>query len=63
LKDTDIPHRTKIREQIITSWKEHYKVLKGNLASSLGRISFTADIWSDGNRKPYLAITSHWIAR
>jgi hypothetical protein len=27
----------------------------------MGQISFTADIWSDQNRQPYLAITAHWI--
>ena len=27
-----------------------------------GRISFTADVWSDSNRRGYLAITCHWIA-
>lgn len=28
-----------------------------------GKISFTADIWTDDNTKnPYLAITAHWIA-
>jgi hypothetical protein len=30
---------------------------------SLGRISFTADIWSDILLRPYLAITAHWIAK
>lgn len=29
----------------------------------MGQISFTTDIWSDQNRRPYLAITAHWIAR
>jgi hypothetical protein len=33
------------------------------LQDAAGRISFTADIWSDSNRRGYLAITSHWIAR
>jgi len=28
-----------------------------------GRISFTADIWSDQSRHPYLAVTAHWIKR
>jgi hypothetical protein len=27
-----------------------------------GQISFTMDIWSDQNLRPYLAITAHWIA-
>ena len=29
----------------------------------MGRVSFTIDTWSDQNRRPYLAITAHWIAQ
>jgi hypothetical protein len=28
-----------------------------------GRISFTADIWSNQSRYPFLAVTAHWIER
>jgi hypothetical protein len=31
--------------------------------TSLGAISCTADIWSDGALRPFLAITAHWIQR
>lgn len=31
--------------------------------SALGAVSFTADIWSDDNLRPFLAITAHWIQR
>ncbi|KAF8876636.1 hypothetical protein BD779DRAFT_1402513, partial [Infundibulicybe gibba] len=64
LKETDIPHRTKMCEQVIMTWKKYYKVLKvelGAFCRTMGRISFTVDIWSDVNRSPYLAITGHWI--
>lgn len=30
---------------------------------AVGRVSFTSDIWSDKNRRSYLAITAHWIAK
>ena len=30
--------------------------------ATVGQISFTMDIWSDQNRRSYLAITAHWIA-
>jgi hypothetical protein len=30
---------------------------------SLGKVSFTADIWSDPQLRPFLAITAHWIQR
>ena len=29
----------------------------------MGQVSFTMDIWSDQNRRSYLAITAHWIAK
>ena len=28
---------------------------------SLGLLSETMDLWSDPNRTPYMAVTSHWI--
>ena len=28
----------------------------------MGRISFTADIWTDQSMRSFLAITAHWIA-
>ena len=28
----------------------------------MGQISFTMDMWSNRNRRSYLAITAHWIA-
>ena len=29
----------------------------------MGWVSFTADIWSDPNRRPHLGMTAHWIAK
>ncbi len=29
----------------------------------MGRVSFTADIWSDPNRRPFLGMTAHWIGK
>jgi hypothetical protein len=31
--------------------------------NAAGKISFTSDVWSDSNRRPYLALTAHWIVR
>jgi hypothetical protein len=28
-----------------------------------GKISFTADIWSNQSRHPFLAVTAHWVER
>ena len=38
-------------------------VLTHNYKKSCGQISFTVDIWSSASLSPYLAVTSHWIAR
>jgi hypothetical protein len=40
-----------------------YCSLTRNIQHAVGRVSFTTDIWSDKNRRPYLAITAHWIAK
>lgn len=29
----------------------------------MGKISFTADLWSDKNLRPYLCMTAHWMGR
>jgi len=29
----------------------------------MGQVSITADVWSDQNRQPFLAMTAHWIAK
>jgi hypothetical protein len=31
--------------------------------NSLGKVSFTMDIWSDAKMQSFLAMTAHWIAR
>ncbi|KIM74934.1 hypothetical protein PILCRDRAFT_35746, partial [Piloderma croceum F 1598] len=51
-----------LREAIITAWQSWFTGLKRELAEAAGRISFTADVWSDSNRRGYLAITAHWIS-
>lgn len=79
LKDSDIPHRTTVREHIMATWGKHLDelqaemmvrpfkitVLQISLAMSfqaaLGKISFTADVWSDPNLVPFMAMTGHWI--
>ena len=29
----------------------------------MGKVSFTMDMWSDPDRKAYMAVTAHWIER
>ncbi|KAE9396787.1 hypothetical protein BT96DRAFT_794211, partial [Gymnopus androsaceus JB14] len=61
LKDEDIPHRTKLRAAIIEQFQVYFNQLKTDLAASVSKISFTADVWSSFMMKPYLAITAHWL--
>lgn len=35
IKESDIPHRTKLRELILQAWTDDFKVLKGELAVSI----------------------------
>src|ERR1700710_1009959 len=38
LKETAIPHRTKLRQLIVEAWKRYFHVLKGDLAVSVSAI-------------------------
>ena len=42
--------------------KDHCE-LKEEIKETLGRISFTSDIWSDPNLTPFLAMTAHFCRR
>ncbi|KAJ7130435.1 hypothetical protein C8R44DRAFT_552902, partial [Mycena epipterygia] len=61
LQDGDIPRRTKLQSLILDAWLKYYDSLKKELKASLGKISFTMDMWSSKGLHPYLAITSHWL--
>ncbi|KAJ7362435.1 hypothetical protein DFH08DRAFT_950698 [Mycena albidolilacea] len=61
LQESDIPHRTKLRQRIIEAWIQYYKELKSELEQSLGKISFTVDVWSSKAMQSYLSITIHWL--
>jgi hypothetical protein len=79
LDDTDIFHRTKARELIIDAFHEYFNALKRDLAvgqplsgairnisflqAAQGKVSFTSDLWSDSNLRPFMALTAHWIAK
>jgi hypothetical protein len=62
LVDADIPRRDKMREAVISQWRDKFRELKSDLSKSCGRISFTSDIWSNANLESYLALTAHWIS-
>ncbi|KAJ7190456.1 hypothetical protein GGX14DRAFT_331543, partial [Mycena pura] len=56
LEDSDIPHRTKMTEIICNRFRVEYELM-----NSLGRVSFTHDVWSRVNLDSHLAITAHYI--
>lgn len=79
LRESDIPHWTKLRELIVETWYEYFDALKQDMAVSVrlfyltkylmffqkaeGKISFTSDLWSDENRHPFMALMAHWITQ
>ncbi|KAI0072979.1 hypothetical protein K474DRAFT_1576510, partial [Panus rudis PR-1116 ss-1] len=63
LDDEDIPHRTKMKELLNQLFEREYGKLLDDLKSSLGRVSFTTDMWSDQKLRGYMAITAHYIVR
>lgn len=36
-------------------------ILFNYLQKSMGKISFTTDVWSDPNMTSFMAVTAHWI--
>lgn len=76
LRNQDIPHCTKIHSRIMEIWELHihdlkkkmqvhhyltyYFILSSATQDTVGKISFTADCWSDSNLTPFMAITAHW---
>jgi hypothetical protein len=31
--------------------------------NTLGKVSFTTDLWTDPNMSPFMTVTAHWITR
>ncbi|KAF8263922.1 hypothetical protein EI94DRAFT_1481146, partial [Lactarius quietus] len=52
-----------LRELVIETWRKYFHNLKRDLENSVGQISFTADTWSNQNRRLFLTITAHWITK
>lgn len=61
LKNSDIPHRTTLRTRIDQLWEEHIQELRNDFKHAAGKVSLTADLWTDPNLSPYMAVTAHWI--
>ncbi|CDO72222.1 hypothetical protein BN946_scf184970.g74 [Trametes cinnabarina] len=63
LEDKDIPHRTKLRMLIRASFNVHRADVRIEMQNALGRISFTADLWTDPIMRAFMAVTAHYIIR
>ncbi|KIJ58314.1 hypothetical protein HYDPIDRAFT_57222, partial [Hydnomerulius pinastri MD-312] len=63
VSDKDLPHRSKLTEMIFKEYIKEHDELKEEFKNALGRISFTADVWSDQNLLAYLALTSHFCTK
>ncbi|KDR81151.1 hypothetical protein GALMADRAFT_36251, partial [Galerina marginata CBS 339.88] len=61
LNDRDIPHRTRITKLIVEAFQREYKAMVEEIRNSLGRVSYTGDVWSRQNLESYFAISSHYL--
>ena len=61
LSKKDIPHQTKIHQEILL-WAHtaEVKVCEA-LAKIEGKVSFTFDTWTSDTQDPYLSVTGHYI--
>ena len=62
LSDKDIPHRNKVREEILQRSKVVESRIHERLQALDGRISFTFDSWTAEAGDPYLSVTGHYIS-
>ncbi|KIK77198.1 hypothetical protein PAXRUDRAFT_64421, partial [Paxillus rubicundulus Ve08.2h10] len=60
LQESDIPHQRKLTELIEEQYKIKYAAMLMEIQNSLGRVSFTSDLWSNQTIKSFMAITAHY---
>ncbi|KIK75907.1 hypothetical protein PAXRUDRAFT_100972, partial [Paxillus rubicundulus Ve08.2h10] len=58
MKESDIPHWTKLRDEILTKAAEAEAKLSDHLKGIPGQILITFDAWTSSAYDPYLAITA-----
>lgn len=62
LSTGDIPHRTKIQEEILLRAEAGEETVRVALSKIEGKVSFTFDTWTSEAQDPYLSVTGHYIA-
>ena len=62
LSEKDIPHWTKIQEEILLRAEVAEAKVRKALSKIKGKVSFTFDTWTSEAQDPYLSVTGHYIA-
>ncbi|KAK2459325.1 hypothetical protein APHAL10511_008680 [Amanita phalloides] len=60
-KESDIPHHTKLHDEIIEKANVAIEQLKNHLKTVLSKFSITFDAWTLKAYNPCLAVTAHYI--
>ncbi|CAE6344915.1 unnamed protein product [Rhizoctonia solani] len=61
LRDSDIPHRTKLTTVTTELYEAEMTRIKNELNKTLGFVSVTSDLWSDEKLRSFMAVTVHYI--
>jgi hypothetical protein len=62
LKESDIPHCTKIHEEIMKRANTAELQVRESLSRVKSLVSFTFDSWTSASLEPFLSVTCHYIA-
>ncbi|KAL4246220.1 Zinc finger BED domain-containing, partial [Abortiporus biennis] len=63
LSDKDIPHCMKMANLVMQTFETEYERMIAALKSSLGRISFTYNLWTSQNLLGIMALTAHHLSK
>ncbi|QRW11789.1 AC9 transposase [Ceratobasidium sp. AG-Ba] len=61
LRNYDIPHRTKVAEEMHQAYLREKDSITKSMQNALGSISLTTDLWSDQLLRSFMAVTAHYI--
>jgi hypothetical protein len=61
LSERDIPHQTKVQQEILLCACGAEVKVSEALANIKGKVSFTFDTWTSDAQDPYLSVTGHYI--
>ncbi|CAE6511697.1 unnamed protein product, partial [Rhizoctonia solani] len=61
IRDQDIPHRDKLTAAAWAMYLLEKEKIDDEMKSAQGAISLMSDLWTDTNRRSFMAITAHYI--